>query len=183
MALPKKDMIITRQHKSCMPALVITLYCKPFGIVSASDNAIHLDHAKPVLHTYSVYTPTMILLINTGKITKKQFLLESSVRYCEHQYRKTLYRHTCVLFIYIKCFICPLEEHSTRLYSTLYFQQPFMARLLKSTMSNPHFQHHRKGTMTCSKRWCTGLFRAIWRMTDSHLQEKSIPLTGNITFV
>lgn len=44
---------------------------------------------------------------------------------------------------------------------------------LKSTISDPHLQHHRTGTMTCSNRWDTGLFRVIWKMTDSHLLEKS----------
>lgn len=58
-------MTFTGQHNSCKAALVITLCCEPFGIASASDKAIHLEHAKPVLHTCNVYMPTV-----QGKLPK-----------------------------------------------------------------------------------------------------------------
>lgn len=61
----KKGMTITRQQDSCMAALVITLYCEPFGIAYALDSAIHLEHAKPVLHTCKLYMPTV-----QGKLPK-----------------------------------------------------------------------------------------------------------------
>lgn len=70
MVLSTKDMTTTTQHKSAGPGLVFTFYCEPFGIVSASENAINPVHPEQVLHAYNIYTPTMIFLINTGEITK-----------------------------------------------------------------------------------------------------------------
>lgn len=58
-----------------------------------------------------------------------------------------------------------------------------MARPLKSTISDPHFQRHRKRTMTCSKRWCTVLFRAMGEWQTATCRKRAVLLTGNIWFV
>lgn len=61
---------ITTQHNSCMPALVITLYCEPFGIISVSMQYTLIMQNQSYITTVCT-PPTMILLLNTGKITKK----------------------------------------------------------------------------------------------------------------
>lgn len=59
-------MAITGHHNSCMAALVITLYCEPFGIASVSDNAIQLEHAKSVL-------PATCKCLHSRENTKNNF--------------------------------------------------------------------------------------------------------------
>lgn len=88
-----------------MPVLVFMFCFEPFGIIFVSDNAICLNHAKKALYTCSVYRCTLILLVNTGEVTKKLIsvaVINVSVR-VENSYIQACMHTVCIHKTFYQC--------------------------------------------------------------------------------